>query len=248
MKLSIIIPAYNEGKRIIPTLDSVGEYLKKQPFEAEVIVVANGCTDNTAEVSRSFTSKIKNLRVLDIVARGGKGWAIKKGMEKAVGDAAVFMDADNATQISEIENFWKYFEQSYDVVIGSRALPKSVITRKQPWYRQLIGRGGNLLIQALLIPGIKDTQCGFKAFSKRAYQSVFPRLTIYGWGFDLEVLAVARFQGFNVKEEAITWRDQGESRVQPLNAMLSTFKELFAVRRNLAHGKYGTDFKKKKNW
>ncbi len=240
MKLSVIIPAFNEGERIAPTLESIAEYLKNQEYDSEVIVVSNGSTDNTVEVAESFNRKIKNLRVLDTPAKGGKGYAVQKGMLKAQGDFAVFLDADNATKIQEMDHFWKYFEQGYDVVIGSRALPASVITNKQPWYRVLIGKGGNLLIQALLLPGIKDTQCGFKAFSKKARKSIFPYLTIYAWGFDFETLAVARSKGFNIKEEPVTWHDDGDSKVKPVDAAISTLKELFLIRKNLNKGIYDT--------
>lgn len=233
IKLTVIIPAYNEGKRIVPTLESVGAYLKNQKYESEVIVVSNGSTDDTAEVSRTFEEHINNLVVMDIPGKGGKGYAVQEGMLKARGEYAVFMDADNATKIDEMDHFWKFFEQGYDVVIGSRALPSSIITNPQPWYRKVLGKGGNMLIQMLLLPGIKDTQCGFKAFSKKARKAIFPYLTIYGWGFDFETLAIARSKGLNIKEEAVTWNDEGDSKVQPVDAAISTLKELFLIRKNL---------------
>lgn len=247
MKLSVIIPAYNESERIIPTLESIQKYLQKQNYESEVIVVANGCTDDTVDVVKRFTGKIDNLTVMDIDAKGGKGWAVKKGMEHATGDVAVFMDADNATKLMEMDNFWKYFDQGYDVVIGSRALAQSKITKKQPFYRRWLGRSGNLLIRIVLIPGIKDTQCGFKAFTKKAYDDIFPRLTIYGWGFDMEVLAIARHKGYNIKEEPVTWHDIGESRVEPVKAAINTLKELFIIRKNIIKGTYGRAVKKRNN-
>lgn len=240
--LSIIIPARNEEQRIVETLESISQYIKSQKKEIEVIVVSNDSTDKTVEVSEAFSSKINNLTVMNISGKGGKGWAVKRGMQKARGDYAVFMDADNATKITEIEKFWKYFEK-YDIVIGSRALKSSMLTKKQPWYRQIIGKAGNFVIQALLIPGIKDTQCGFKAFSRKAYTNIFPMLSIYGWGFDIEVLAIARNQGLNVKEEGITWHNDEESKVQPVDAAVSTLKEVFQIRKNLNQGKY--DLKKK---
>lgn len=240
IKLTVIVPAYNEGERIIPTLESISGYLKKQEYEAEVIVVSNGSTDNTVEVSEGFKDKIKNLVVMDTPSKGGKGYAVQQGMKKAKGEYAVFMDADNATRLDEMDNFWKYFEQGYDIVIGSRALPESNITNPQPWYRKLLGKGGNVLIQVLLLPGIKDTQCGFKAFSKKANQSIFPYLTIFGWGFDFETLAIARNRGLNIKEEAITWHDDGDSKVKPVEAAVSTLKELFKIRKNLNKGVYDT--------
>lgn len=240
MKLTVIIPAYNEEKRIGQTLESIAEYLENQEYTSEVIVVSNGSTDQTVAVSESFKDRIKNLHVLDIPSKGGKGYAVQQGMLKAVGDFAVFLDADNATKIDEMDHFWKYFEQGYDVVIGSRALSGSVITNPQPWYRKILGKGGNLLIQVLLLPGIKDTQCGFKAFSKKARKAIFPYLTIFGWGFDFETLAIARSKGLNIKEEPITWHDEGDSKVKPVDAAISTLKELFKIRKNLNKKVYDT--------
>ncbi|MBU1119046.1 glycosyltransferase family 2 protein [Patescibacteria group bacterium] len=247
MKLSVIIPAYNESKRIIPTLESVQNYLQNQEYESEVIVVANGCSDDTVEVANLFQGKINNLNVLNIEAKGGKGWAVKEGMAKAKGEVAVFMDADNATKLSEMDHFWKYFNQGYDVVIGSRALAQSKITQKQPFYRRWLGKSGNLLIRMVLIPGIHDTQCGFKAFTSKAYDDIFSRLTIFGWGFDMEVLAIARHKGYNVKEEPVTWHDIGESRVEPIKAALNTLKELYIIRKNLIKGTYGRAAKKREH-
>lgn len=240
--LSIIIPARNEENRIEETLESISQYINSQKKEIEVIVVSNGSDDRTTQVSEKFSDRIKNLTVMDIAAKGGKGWAVKRGMQKASGDFAVFMDADNATKITEIEKFWKHFEK-YDIVIGSRGLKTATLTKKQPWYRQLIGRAGNLMIQSLIVPGIKDTQCGFKAFSRKAYTNVFPMLTIYGWGFDIEVLAIARNHGLNIKEIGVVWHNDEDSKVKPVQAAVNTFKEVLEIRKNLNQGKY--DLQKK---
>lgn len=236
--LSVIIPAYNEEKRIGPTLESVNEYLKRQDYSYEIIIVANNCTDKTDEVVREYQKKIKNLKLIDIQnGCGGKGCAVKIGIEKALGDYMVFMDADNSTRIFEIDKFWPYFKNGFDVVIGSRALKDSEIKSRQPWYREFLGRIANVLVQIVLLLKIYDTQCGFKAFTRRAALNIFSKQKIVGWGFDMEVLALAKKFNFKIKEVPITWFNAPESKVS-FGSYLSTFKELFQIRWWLWRGKY----------
>jgi glycosyltransferase involved in cell wall biosynthesis len=230
IKLSVIIPAYNEGKRIIKTLESVNDYLKKQTYGYEIIVVANNCTDNTDGIVKSQQGKIANIKLLDLgPGIPGKGGAVKEGFLKAQGEYIMFMDADNATEISELDHFWPQIKAGFDVVIGSRDTKGSKLAKRQTWYRELAGKMGNILIQIVAVPGIKDTQCGFKLFSKKAVEKIFPVQKLGGWGFDIELLALARKHGFKIKEEPVTWHDVSGSKVS-LKAYLSVFKDLFKVR------------------
>lgn len=239
--LSVIIPAYNEENRIGPTLESIDSYLRKQRYSSEILVVANDCTDRTDDVVREYQKKISNLKLIDLQdGAEGKGGAVKVGIEKAKGDFIVFTDADNSTRIHEIDKFWPYFEKGFSVVIGSRAVPGAKIAVSQPWYRVLLGRMANLLIQIVLLPGIWDTQCGFKAFKRGAAKKIFSYQKISGWGFDMEILALAKRFGFKIKEVPITWFNAEESKVS-LSAYLSTFKELFQIKWNLIRKKYNKD-------
>lgn len=237
-KLSVTIPAYNEGRRIAKTLGSVGQYLSKQTYSSEVIVVDNGSSDDTAAVVLESAEKYPFIK-LDRYEPGcgGKGCAVKFGVEKAQGEVVMFMDADNATKISEIEKFWPALEVG-KVAIGSRYLTGSNITQKQTFLRQMISRIGNLIIRMILVPGIKDTQCGFKVFPAAAAKEIFRRQIIIGWGFDLEVIALARKLGYKVVEIPVKWEDVGGGQLVPMKATLEVFGDLFKIRLNIWKGKY----------
>lgn len=238
IKLSVVIPAYNEGERIIKTLDSVDEYLKKQNYSYEIMVVANNCTDNTDEVVENQKPRIANLKLLDLgPGVPGKGGAVKEGFLKAQGQYVMFMDADNATQINELDHFWPKINEGFDIVIGSRDTKGAKLDKAQPWYKELAGKLGNVLIQMVAVPGIKDTQCGFKLFSADAVEKIFNVQKLGGWGFDIEILALARKYGFKIAEEPITWHDMAGSKVN-LSSYLSVFKDLFKVRWWLWTGVY----------
>ena len=239
-KLSVVIPAYNEGQRIQQTLESVDKYLSSQKYSYEIIVVDNGSNDNTCDVVKEYQEKgIRNVvRLCLSKSIGAKGSAVRMGIvDHAKGDFVMFMDADNATPISEIEKFWPYLEKGYEVVIGSRYVAESNVTRKQPFYRILLSRLSNMLIQIMAVPGIKDTQLGFKAFAGRAAKDIFSRVSIPGWGFDMEVLTVARILGLRIKEVGVLWHERGGSHV-PLRAYLQSLKDLFVIKFRALTGKY----------
>jgi len=212
MYLSVIIPAYNEEKRIGKTLESIRAYLANQNFEYEVIVVNNRSKDRTAEVVESFREKIPNLKLIN-ENHAGKGYAVKKGMFEAKSDYRLFMDADNATTIDHVEKMLPYFREGYDVVIGSLTVPGSKIVRGEPFWRVILGKLGNKWIQIFAVWGINDTQRGFKVFSTEAAEKIFPQVTIFGWGFDIEVLALAKRYGYKIKEVPITWNNDPSSKV-----------------------------------
>jgi len=237
-RLSVIIPAYNEELRLPGTLRQVGAFLAAQPYESEVLVVDDGSKDGTAAAVRSCTA-VAALRLVQHPDRGnhGKGASVRRGMIEARGTFRLFMDADNSTTIDQIAALWPWFEQGYDITIGSRKAPGACVEVHQAWYKELAGRFGNLVIRALAVPGIEDTQAGFKMFTGRAAAAVFPRQTIDRWGSDIETLAVARLLGFRIREVPIVWVNAPGSKVK-LSAYLQVLREVWRIRRNVRSGFY----------
>lgn len=240
-KLSVVIPAYNEEKRIRETLEETDKYLRRQNYPYEIIVVDNGSNDRTCDVVKHYQeSTVQNLVSLCLSKSiGAKGSAVKLGiMDYAHGDVIMFMDADNATPISEIEKFLPYLESGeYQIVIGSRELDPSLVHVKQTFKRRVLGKMSHLLIRAVLLPGIYDTQLGFKAFRREAAKEIFSGLTVTGWGFDMEVLTIARRLGHKIKEVPVIWVERGGSHV-PFSAFLESLLDLIKIRINLTLGKY----------
>lgn len=240
MKLSVVIPTYNEEARIAKTLQSVNEYLTNQNYEYEIIVVVNNSKDRTLEIVKNLASTIKEIVVMNLV-EGGKGNAVKRGiLEQAQGEYIMFMDADNATPISELDKFWPYFKNGTDVVIGSRYTEPSLVKVRQPLYRVILSRMSNLLIQVLAVPGIKDTQLGFKAFTGKAAKDIFPRVSVLRWGFDMEVLTIARARGYRIAEVGVSWTEYGGGHV-PLKAYLESLVDLFKIKWKSLAGSYKND-------
>jgi len=240
-KLSVVIPAYNEGKRILNTLRETSGYLSKQGYNYEIIVIDNASKDSTCKVVTDFSNQ-SGSKIVPICLEksvGAKGSAVRYGILKySKGDFVVFMDADNATPISEIEKFWPHFESGeYQVVIGSRYVGQSNVTKKQPFYRILLSRVGNILTRILVDPTIKDTQLGFKAFTKEAAKQIFSKSTIPGWGFDIEALTIAKKNGYKIKEQGVLWREFGGSHV-PLKGYVETLIDLIKIKINSIAGKY----------
>lgn len=237
--LSVIIPAFNEETRLPDTLREVLRYLAGREYSCEVVVVDDGSTDATASVVADWSTPPVPLRLVRHPdgANHGKGAAVRRGMLAAQGSRRLFMDADNSTTCDQVAGFLPYLAEGYDVVIGSRDIPGAVIPIRQPWYKMLAGDAGNLFIRALAVPGILDTQAGFKLFTERAVAEIFPRLTLDRWGFDVEILAIARRRGLRVKELPITWRNDPESKVG-FASYLSVLTEVWKVRRNLRSGVY----------
>ncbi|MDP2647837.1 MAG: glycosyltransferase family 2 protein [Candidatus Yanofskybacteria bacterium] len=214
MHLSVIIPAYNEEKRIAKTLESIDGYLAKQGFSYEIMVVNNNSKDKTAVLVQEYKEKIPHLKLIN-EPQPGKGYAVTKGMFESTGKYRLFTDADNSTSIDHIKLMMPYFEKGYDVVIGSLAVKGAKILQGggEPWWRVIMGKAGNKFIQIFAVWGISDTQRGFKIFTERAAKDIFPRLTIFGWGFDVEVLALARRFKYKIKEVPVTWDNDPDSKV-----------------------------------
>ncbi len=238
--LSVIIPGYNESKRITNTLLDIDHYLSKQEYTYEIVVVNDGSKDNTVQVVEKVGNLVKNLRIIDNQVNHGKGWVVRQGMLESLGQIRLFMDADNATTINHFEKMIPLFEQGHSVVIGSRDSKDAAGARQavsQVWYKRIVGNMGNLLIQLLAVPGIWDTQCGFKAFKAKVAQDIFSRCQIDRWGFDIEVLAVAKKLDYKIGIIPVNWINDPDSRVN-WKGYLNTFRELFKVRWNLIIGKY----------
>lgn len=241
--LTIVIPAYNEERRLPPSLQAVAKYLRAQPWPAEVVVVENGSTDLTSEaVERFIREEVRaddNFEVRLIHSAPGKGAAVKVGMLAGRGDYLFICDADFSMPVSEIEKFLPPAqpEHGYDVAIASRELPGAV-RYNEPFYRHLMGRVFNLLVRVLAVSGIQDTQCGFKCFTRAAAQTVFPLQKIDGWGFDVEVLYIARRHNLRLTEVPIDWYYQTDSRVRPIHDTINMVRELLKIRRMGRDGVY----------
>ena len=240
MHLSIIIPAYNEEKRIREALLEIDKYLKAQNYDYEILVVNDGSKDKTSEITRHLMETIKNLRLIDNQKNQGKGAAVKQGILEAKGNLRLFMDADNAITIDQIENFWPWLKKGYDVIIGSIELPGSKIEEKAGWHRRFLGRWAKYLIRALTIWEIHDTQRAFKLFHDDAAEKIFKKQTIKRWSFDVEILVIAKKLGYKIKELPVTWINPSGSKVN-LKGYLNSLKELFKIKWNLMKGVYDNE-------
>lgn len=236
-KLSVVIPAYNEEHRIGKTLAAVSEFLQKQTYPTEILVVNDGSKDRTAAIVAEYEKKIPNLTLVDNKENHGKGWVTKQGMLKATGDIRLFMDADNSTRVEEVVKMLPFFEQGFDLVVGSRRIAGSDIAVKQPWIRDFLGGVFRFIVHTLVPVGVTDSQCGFKAFSKQAAETIFPKQSIYRWAFDVEILALARRRKYKIKEVPVRWINDAESHVK-FGGMVSMLLEVVQVRLNLWSGKY----------
>jgi len=235
--VSVIVPAYNEARRLQKTLEAIDSYFSKRPLTRQIIVVDDGSSDHTAGLAEDLKKKINDLSVITCHPNRGKGHAIKKGVEKSHGKYILFTDADNSTPIEEFEKFYPLL-RDHEVVIGSRYISGSNIIVRQPAYRVFIGRLGNKLIQFFLLDGVNDTQCGFKAFQHEAAKQIFSRMKVNRFGFDIEILSIARLLNYTVRELPVSWYDSQESRIRPIKDALRTFAELIYIKLNLWGGRY----------
>ena len=238
LDLSIIIPAYNEEQRITPTLEATAQFLAAHPGSWEIVVVDDGSKDGTVALCEALRARIPNLRVIASKPNRGKGAAVRIGMLGARGRIRVMCDADGSMPATELPKLLAPMLAGADVAIGSRYVA-GASAHTQPLYRRLWSRLCNQVIQRTLVPGVRDTQCGFKAFSDRAAQDLFSRATIDGWAFDLEVLAIAKRLGYDVRECGVQWQDDQRSRVSPWKDMWKVIREAIVIKRNLRRGRYG---------
>ncbi len=238
MYLSVIIPAYNEAHRLPKTLKEIDKYLIRQSYDYEIIVVNDGSKDKTAKVVGKLFPEIKNLRLIDNKENHGKGYVVRQGMLEAKGDYRLFTDADNATSIEQVEKMWPEFKKGYEIVIGSRDIKGAVIAVPQAWYRRKLGDIFNLIVQIISgLWGIWDTQCGFKGFTRKAVEEIFPKCQIDRWSFDVEILVIAKKLKYKIKEIPITWINDPESKVK-FKGMVNMLLEILQIKWNAISGKY----------
>lgn len=237
--LSVVIPSYNEQKNLSRgVLPLVIKYLQKQSYTWEVILSDDGSTDGTVATLQEFAKKHPQVRVLEN-RHAGKGPTVQSGMLAAQGTWRLFTDFDQSTPIAEVEKLLQTTAEGYDVVIGSREMI-GARRDQEPWYRHLMGRGFNLLVQILAIQGILDTQCGFKLFSAEAAEKLFTNLHVYGnsktrhdaftGAFDVEALYLAKKYGFKIKEEAVIWHHHETDRVSPIKDSLRMLYDILKIR------------------
>lgn len=232
-ELSVVIPLFNEESRIINSLPKTILYLEESIKDYEIILVDDGSTDQTLQVIEKF--KNDHFKILKNEKNYGKGYSIKKGILAANFSLILFSDADFSTPIEELDKFLTYLDQ-YDIIIGSRGMKDSQISIHQPFFKEWLGRLGNKSIQILLLPGIADTQCGFKLFKKKA-SIVFTKQTIWRWGFDFEILWLARQMGFKIKEIPVLWKNDQRSKVKSLD-YLKTLGELLKIKYKILFNQY----------
>lgn len=216
VEISIVIPAYNEEVRIGMTLVRTLEYLRARHPSSEVLVVDDGSRDGTVNVVEEIAQTDPSVRVLRQPQNRGKGAAVRRGVMEARGKVVLFMDADLATPVEELDTLLVYLHRGYRVVIGSRGLAESDIRQRQPPGRELMGRVFNLLVRSVLLGGFKDTQCGFKLFDRDAARELFTRQKLDGFAFDVEVLLIAKELGYRIAEVPVVWYHAPNSKVSPI--------------------------------
>ena len=227
MNLSFIIPAYNEADRIGESLEKGLTYFSAQSYRWEILVVDDGSKDETANVVEGFANR--GVTLLRQPKNMGKGAAVRRGMLEGKGECRIFSDADFSTPVEETQGVLEHLK-TYDVAIGSRAIDRSYVKVHQPWYRETMGKIFNLFVQALAVPKIKDTQCGFKGFRADAAQAVFSRTKIDGFSFDVEALYIAGKLGYSIKEFPVHWYNDERSTLNPITDAVRMFSELLKIR------------------
>jgi dolichyl-phosphate beta-glucosyltransferase len=235
---SIIIPAHNEQNRLPSTLEQILHFLKQQSFTSEVIVVENGSTDNTYQIAQQFAKQHENLHVMQ--SDKGKGAAVQRGMLAAKGAYRFMCDADLSMPVEEILKFIPPNLKDFDTAIASREA-QGAVRHNEPSYRHLGGRGINFIIQALILPGLNDTQCGFKCFRAEVAEDVFRRQTLHGWSFDIELLYIARRHGYRIVEIPIDWYHFSDSKISALRDSVHMIEDIFRIRANARRGVYNAD-------
>jgi glycosyltransferase involved in cell wall biosynthesis len=238
-KYSIVIPAFNESARIPATLRLVVDCIRTRGWNAEVVVVNDGSRDNTADVVREFAANAPEVRLLENPANYGKGYSVRSGILHAFGEIVMFTDADLSSPMEEAEGLFAAIATGADIAIGSRWLGTSRQTHRQPLYRQFFGRCFNLLTRIVMNLPFADTQCGFKAFTRTAAQTIFQLQTIERWGFDPEILFIALKRGYTIQEVPVSWAHDARTRISYLRDGLQMLKELAMVRWNALIGRYG---------
>jgi glycosyltransferase involved in cell wall biosynthesis len=235
---SIVIPAYNESIRLRATVEKILAHLQEQGWDAEILVVNDGSTDDTAAIVQAFAAQNHAVRLVQNPGNRGKGYSVRNGMLQASGEILLFSDADLSSPIEESDKLFAAIAAGADVAMGSRWLRTELQTQRQPLYRQVYGRLFNFALRLILGLHYRDTQCGFKAFTRRAAHSIFPLQHIERWGFDPEILYLARKFGLKVKEVPVKWAHREGTRLNPLRDGIRMFGEMLKIRWYALTGTY----------
>ncbi len=237
-KYSIVIPAYNEQARILAALESVVSCVRQRGWLAEIVVVNDGSRDQTAALVREFAAAAPEVRLLENPGNRGKGYSVRSGLLQAFGEVIMFTDADLSAPIEEAEGLFNAIAAGADIAIGSRWLERTRQTIRQPLYRQFFGRCFNAVTRTVMGLPFADTQCGFKAFTRAAAQTVFQLQTIDGWGFDPEILFIALKRGFRIAEVPVSWAHDERTRISYLKDGIRMLEDIAQVRWNALLGRY----------
>lgn len=226
--LSVIIPAFNEEERIASTLKKIYDYLNEHNYNFELILVDDGSTDSTVEL---VANNFSNVQIVKQPQNMGKGAAVRRGMLEARGTLRLFTDADLSTPIYELKKFLPEIENGYEIAIGNRALQNELIKEHQPFYREMMGKTFNKIVQLLVVRGISDTQCGFKLFTEKAAKEIFAKSEINGFSFDVEAVYLASKMGFKIKEIPVEWYNDDRSKVHPIKDSMKMLIEIMRIRK-----------------
>lgn len=235
---SFVIPAYNEGVRLRPTLNELLRFAREQKWDFEILVVNDGSSDDTAQIVREYSEMHPQVLLVENPGNHGKGYSVRNGMMHARGDICLFTDADLSSPMTEAQKLFDAIEHGADIAIGSRWLRTELQTERQPLYRQVFGRVFNLALRLILGLRFADTQCGFKAFRRDAAQRIFPLQKIERWGFDPEILFLAQRAGMRIVEVPVLWAHSEGTRLHPFRDGLRMFIEVLRIRRNAMTGEY----------
>ena len=238
MNISIVIPAYNEEKRIRATLENIFDYFSHKQTEFEIIVVDDGSSDQTVLTAKKSLPGFGNLQIISYGLNRGKGYAVKTGMLAAKGELILFCDADLSTPIEELELFFPYVKQGFDVIIGSRKMPGASIEICQPFYRRFMGKCFTLLTNLFLGIRVFDVTCGFKLFKKEAAGKIFQLQILENWSFDSEILFISRHLNYKIKEIPVRWRNSKYTKVRLSRDILGSLCGLIQIRFNYWRGVY----------
>lgn len=230
MYLSVVIPAYNEEKRIGDSLTKIHGYLNKHIHDYEIIVIDDGSSDNTVNLLEEYSKTISTLIVLKNKNNQGKGYSVKRGVLESKGDIILFTDADLSTPIEEMDKLINWLNKDYQIAIGSRSLPESQIKIHQTWYREFMGKSFNKIIRMILNLNYYDTQCGFKCFKRTVALEIFKSLKLSRFSFDVEVLFIAKHHGFMVKEVPVCWYNSQDSKVRLVRDSLMMLWDILKIR------------------
>jgi dolichyl-phosphate beta-glucosyltransferase len=229
--LSIVIPAYNEEGRILPTLNKIGLFLKPKKYDFEIILVDDGSSDNTVlTAERSDLFRGNKLKIVKNGVNRGKGFSVKNGIAHSTGEFILLSDADLSTPIEEIDKLFASMNNGRDIVIGSRSIKESNVMVRQPYYREIMGKTFNFFVKTLLIKDFNDTQCGFKLFKGDIAREIAGHMNIDGFCFDVEMLYLAKIKGYNIKEEGVAWNNSPCSKVRLFHSSINMFFDLAKIR------------------